>query len=198
MTGNRNSLAVERTAGPPAPLHYALDGWLAAANTAAETGDLNRLTLPSGPRSGLTSRREALRDCLAPAPKARIASLLASLNGMASRAQTDPSAATALAIQALDDLSDVSEWALGEAVKAYRIGQLGDGRWRPTTGELRIEARKREAKHREELWRLNRVLDHPALDAPPVKRVSKDQFAELQSIVGAAALRMEGKLDGTS
>lgn len=193
MTDNRNSVATFRQAGPPAPINYALEGWLTAANSAVETGELNALTLPSGPRSGLTSRRDALRDCLTPPPKARIASLLASLNGMAVRAQTDPGAATALAIQALEDLSDVSEWALAEAVKAFRTGELGDGRWRPTTGELRIAARKREAKHREELWKLNRILDNPAIDAQPVKRIDKGQFSRLQALMAG----VEGKTDGT-
>lgn len=183
MNENRNSLTTNRVSGPPAPAHYALAGWLAHAITSADNGKLSALTLPSGPRSGLESRRDALRDCLAPCPKARIAGLLASLGGMASRAQADPDTAKALAIQSLDDLSDVSEWALGEAVKAFRLGQIGDGRWRPTVGELRIEARKREAPHREELWKLGRVLDNPAIDASPIKLIGKDRFAELQALV---------------
>lgn len=185
---------------PPAPIHYALEGWLAAANSAVETGDLNSLTLPSGPRSGLMSRRDALRDCLTPCSRARAGALLASLIGMAARAQSEPGAANALAIQALDDLSDVSEWALSDAVRAFRVGELGDGRWRPTTGELRIAARKREAKHREELWKLNRLLDHPAIDAPPVKRVSPDQFAKLKAMAGSFGhvFDKEGGQDGTS
>lgn len=183
MTDKSNSLTISRVPGPPAPAHYALSGWLSHGITAADNGKLSALTIPSGPRFGLESRRDALRACLSPCPKARIAGLLASLGGMASRAQADPDTAKALAIQSLDDLSDISEWALGEAVKAFRLGQVGDGRWRPTVGELRIEARKREAPHREELWKLGRVLDNPAIDEPPIKPISKDRFAELQALV---------------
>jgi hypothetical protein len=154
-----------------------------------ETGDLNALALPSGPRSGLTSRRDALQAAMAPCSKQRAASLLASLGGMAARSQPDPETARALAVRAVEDLSDVSEWALAEAVRAYRIGDIGDGHWRPTAGELRIEARKRERRDREELWRLNRVLDHPAIDAGPIKKIDKEQFAELQAILSAAAVQ---------
>jgi hypothetical protein len=195
---NEVALTTNRTKRPPAAVHQSLEGWLAHATVAIDNGDLSSLTLPSGPRAGLEGRRDVLRAALAPCSPRAAGMLLASLEGMASRAQPDRETAKALMAQAIADLTDVSEWALAESVRAFRVGHVGEGKWRPTTGELMIEARKREASNREELARLNRILDSPALALAPVKRrkVSPERFAELRAMVSGVARGAEEEGEG--
>jgi hypothetical protein len=164
-------------------MHFALADSLGRAVDALDSGSASSSTLASGPRVGLENRRGILLAALAPLSAERIRVVLASFAGMAARAQYDPRIARALADQAVQDLSRVPGFALPEAADAFRQGKVGDGRWRPTPGELAKEARKRAEPFFAELQRIDRVLDSPLLQREPEKRISPEQRAQLSAML---------------
>lgn len=181
----RPSTSTPATIGPPANAHAALLDALDKALAALDDRSLSSATLASGQIVGLRSRMNSLTAAMAPCTRPRIAAILASLDGMAARTAGDADMAKALMLQDVEDLDGVSEWALVASARAFRRGDIGSAHWRPTAGELRVDALRRETSYRREMHRLSRVLDAPELTAPPRVRISPDRFKELSAELGS-------------
>lgn len=171
-------------------MHPAVDSALLAGLAALDNDALHRDLIPSGALQSLRVRRTDLLAALTPAPRPVILKQLASLRGMSSRAIGSDDEAMALASQDAEDLADVSGWALEAAARAFRRGEIGDGKWRPTAGELRKEARRRESEPRAELFRISRLLDSPALEKPKPVFIDREKFETLKD--GLAKLGQAG------
>jgi hypothetical protein len=112
---------------------------------------------------------------------------------MPAPAEDDPATARALFEIAVSDLEDerLPEFALLAAAKAFRMHRVPGrkGSWRPTPGDIRVEAARQAARWRHEHRRIASVLSAKA--EPPRQIVSRERFAELQgrltAIVGGAA-----------
>jgi hypothetical protein len=154
-------------------MHPAVEGALAMGLSALQEGSLHSGVVPNGALVSLRSRRAQLEACLAPASTEVIVVALASLGNMPGQSIPNPTEVAALAAQDVEDLADVPGWALVEAARAYRRGEVGDGKWRPTAGQLRKEAIKRATAVRGEVWRIKRLLDAPSLTAPAPVYVEK-------------------------
>lgn len=167
----------------------ALEVALSAGLVALDSGLLCRETIPSVELAALRSRRQEIVDCLKPASRKTIAMVLASLAGMASQAVSDADEAAAMARQDIDDLSDLSAWALESAARAFRRGEVDDGKWRPTTGQLRKEARRRENDVRAEWYKIGRLLDAPAISAPRPEYIPQAEVEEIHKRIRVIAGR---------
>ena len=168
---------------------------------AIEMGNLHREVVPSGALASLKVRRSTIEASLISAsPDARaIGAVLASLGGMQARTLADPDEARAVLMQAIEDLSDVPLWALERAAKAYRKGDVGDGKWRPTPGELCIEARRQMAPVKGELYRLRKLLDHRDLERPkPVYLPIEQGMAIYESIKAMGASKSPDSREATA
>lgn len=148
---------------------------LSVAFSALDNGELTESALPSGARVGLASRFRALDESLAPASRDAILSVLASVSFMPTRAETDPANVKAfLSIEAADlETSRLPAWSLDAAARAYRLGEAGDGHWRPTAGDLASYARQKVAAHRREREKIGQVLRARLL--PPQNSASPEQ-----------------------
>ena len=153
----------------PVPMSQALFTALSNAYRALmEGGELTAAKLPSGARLGLETRRRELAPLLAPAAPERIVLILSTLDGMTARAEMDPDVARVAMKRDIADLSGLPEFALAAAARAYRKGEIGDGKWRPTAGEIAKLARAKADEYREELAKIEAVLSAKvALSAPP-------------------------------
>ena len=160
-------------------MHPAVEVALSAGLVALDSRLLCRETVPNGALVSLKNRRRDIDDCLTPAPQKTIAKVLTSLGGMPAQSVANSDEAAALARQDVEDLADVSAWALESAARAYRRGEIEDGKWRPTAGQLRKEARRRENDVRAELYRINRLLNAPALLAPRPDYIPKSEVEAL-------------------
>lgn len=154
-------------------MSQALDLALSTAVMALEGGSLPATALPEGARLGLGRRIRELDASLARASDDMIRKILATIADMPSRVETDPAKLRFALERDVSDLSEFPEWALAAAARAYRKGEIGDGPWRPTTGDLATYARQRVAAHRRERERIERVLR--AKIEPPKKPASAEQ-----------------------
>lgn len=167
----------------PGPMLQAVAEGLSAGLAALDNDMLHRETVPVAVVHSLRLRRQELMAALAPAPRPFILKVLASLNGMAARGVASEAESLAMARQDAEDLSDVAPWALEAAARAFRRGEIGDGKWRPTAGELRKEARRREDEPRAELFRIGRLLDAPTLERPKPVMIDKARMDGLSAEV---------------
>ena len=120
-----------------------LERTVAAATSLAAQGRLNQKTVSEVVRSTLLMRLDRLALALAPCGLQKIPAILAELDGMIDRALGSEAQAIAQAKLDLRDLEGLPEFALRDAVRAFRRGARGEGRFRPTAGEIRIEALRR-------------------------------------------------------
>lgn len=170
-------------------MHPAVEAALSAGLVALDSGLLCRETVPSGALISLNLRRCDLEAALAPAPRKAIVTVLASLGGMPSQSIGDPDEAKALLRQDVEDLSDLTTWSLEAAARAFRRGEIGEGKWRPTAGQLRKEARRRENEARAELYHLRRLLDAPAIEAPRPEYVPQNEIEQMHERIRKIAVR---------
>ena len=154
--------------------------WTQVAFEAVRDKTLHRELVDDSVKSVMRERRDQLDAALVPARREAVAALLATLAGMARSQRLDADTSRAIVLQEVDDLSDVSQWALAAAVRAYRVGDVGDGQWRPTAGQLRLAAKKHELTFRVELNMLATALDSALfLRPPPEKPVSRERWESL-------------------
>ena len=143
----------------PDRIGTALARSLAALFAETSFGQIAQANLPPEQREMLVARRSELAQSLRPASTERILAILATLGRMIARSETSPEE-TEFAMRCdVEDLRGVPEWALDEAAAAFRQGRIGDGRFRPTTGELRAEANRRVTPFATEAARIERVLN---------------------------------------
>ena len=147
--------------------------------SALESGYLNRETIPRNLVETLRDRKADIAAALRPATRGAIAKVLASLNGMPSQSVVNTQEMAAMLRQDVDDLEGLSEWALDAAARAFRRGEVGDGKWRPTTGQLRKEARARETQPRGEAYKIGKLLDAPAMHAPRPEYIPRSEVDAL-------------------
>jgi hypothetical protein len=169
----------------PARLDLSLRAALDAAYAEASFGAVSEARLPSALRLGLERRREDLGAALKGASEARILAALATLQRMVARAEGDAEEAEFAMRCDLADLAGVPAWALEAAAAAFRRGEAGAGKFRPTAGELRREAMRRVEGYAEELARIDRVLR--ARIEPARKPLDPDRRRELAEAMRAAA-----------
>jgi hypothetical protein len=157
---------------------------------ALEGASLPAGALSSSARAALDSRQRQLKIALAPCGPRVARAIYASLANMAARAlDDDPETRRAIAAQEISDMAALPAFALADAAAAYRRGAIGDGKWRPTSGELIVEARRRANYFHVELEKLSRVLNAPVI-AQATEYVLPERWAELSrmlAIVGVPA-----------
>lgn len=147
---------------------------------ALESGYLCCATVSPHALDVLRRRRVEIEMALQPAPRRTIITVLGSLGNMQSAKDSTPEEASAFVKQDIEDLADISAWALEAAARAFRRGEIGEGKWRPTAGELRKEARRRETYCRAELLKLRKLLDAPALNDPRPVYVDRERVESLK------------------
>lgn len=164
-------------------MSQALSMALTRATNALRDG-LTPADLPSGTREGLVTRGQELALALAPADPNRVRLILATLADMAGPTETDPNKARFAIERDVADLSGLPEWALAAAARAYRRGEVGDGRWRPAAGEVAKLARAKCEAARAEAYRIERVLKAKVQDRKPI---AKEQWEALRNSIKAMA-----------
>jgi hypothetical protein len=185
-TSRAYSQAVRRE---PSPISRDLGFALRRALMTIESGGaLTSDDLPSGTRRDLVARRQELADCLMPAAPDRIRQILATLADMPAQAETDPTKARFALERDVADLVLIPEWALTAAARAYRRGEIADGKWRPTAGELAKLARFKCEAALIQAAQIDRVLAAKS-DAAP--KVSADRRKELGAMLRDLAASLE-------
>jgi len=179
----------------PARLDDSTARALASAALGAASGSIREERLPAALRARLERRREDVALALRPAPRERIAAVLASLDGMVARGESDAAEAEFAFRRDVEDLVGAPEWALEAAAAAFRRGEVGEGKFRPTAGELRREASRRAAGYAEEAAKIERVLRARIEAAPaPLGPERRRRLAEaLRGALADASLDGEGR-----
>lgn len=154
-------------------MSQALDVALVRAVSAAEEGSLTERELPAGARLALASRARQLSDALAPSEPETVRKILSTLSDMPSQTEADRAKLRFALERDVSDLREFPEWALAAAARAYRKGEVGEGKWRPTAGELATYCRRKVLAHAKELLKIERVLK--ARVEPPRKPISPEQ-----------------------
>lgn len=167
------------------PMSPPLDTVLSMASNALENGRLPATALADGARQALARREEDLAGSLAPASPERIRKVLATISDMPSKTEEDRAKLRFALERDVTDLAEFPEWALAAAARAYRKGIVGDGVWRPTTGQLAAYCRQKVAAAIAERARILRVL--MAHLESPRKPISEERRGEM-----AASLRALG------
>lgn len=168
----------------PHPSSQALGSALSRARNAIEGGELPPGALPDAARSGLRNRLADLRPALLPATREAVRAILTSLSSMPAQAESDPDKLIYALERDVHDLSDLPEWALAAAARAYRKGEVGDGHWRPTAGELSKLAREKLRRWSEEAAQIDSVLR--ARIAPSSKPIDPARRKELADMLRGA------------
>ena len=169
----------------PHPSSQALGLALSRAKNALDHGDLPADALPSAARTGLKNRLDDLRMGLAPATRDQVRAVLLTLADMPRSVESDPAKVLYSFERDVADLSIFPEWALAAAARAYRRGELGEGHWRPTVGELSRAARAKIKDWCEEAAKISAVLD--ARIAPASESLDPGRRKELADMLRAAA-----------
>lgn len=171
-------------------MSHALQAILSSAKSAMDRGDLTTETLSVGARLGLESRSRELASALEAASPDRIRTILFTLEDMVARNEPDAAMARYSIERDISDLSDMPEWALRWAAAAFRRAEIGDGKFRPTAGELRAAAVRKVEAVRAEQYRLDAVLR--AKVPPPSKPIDPEMRAKAaeQLQLAAAAFRI--------
>lgn len=175
-------------------MHPALTAALSRALSARDDGSLDSATLASGQVVGLNTRRARLTEAMLPAGERFALAILATLGAMPTRTEPNEEAARGLAAQDAADLAPYPAFALSAAVRAYRLAEIGDGKWRPTAGMLAKEASRRAAPFESELWRIRRVLDSEQIKRAPRQIVSKARIDELRALAAAGVVVKTGEI----
>lgn len=168
-------------------MHPALEAALSFGLSALDTGYLHRESIPEGALVKLLDRRHALEASLVPAPRNVIGKVLALLGNMPAKSVPNEEELAAFLTQDIEDLSDISSWALEDAARAYRRAEIGDGLWRPTAGQLRKEAREREVPARAELHRISKLLGAKALELPRPEYIPKSEVEAIHARIRSIA-----------
>lgn len=137
------------------------------ASLASEARARGRIDpLPAPVLAAYEGRRAAHVASLRPATEREIAAILYTLSRMPAPSAVDEDDAEIAVGIALNDLAGLPAWALKDAAEAFRTGRLGDGHWRPTSGDLRKAAERLTAPAHAEVRQLADVLAAP-IAAPP-------------------------------
>ncbi len=134
--------------------------------------DLTDEVLIPAERSSIEARRRSLATDMRWGTRAEIADGLKTVKLVMGGTErlTPEHAAKKLDLEILD-LADVPLWAFLEAVKAFRRGDVGDGKWRPRSGQLRKLAMQLAQPFIDEMAQIDRVLSAPIAEARrPVER----------------------------
>lgn len=177
------SSPVSRT--EPHPASQALGLALSRAASALTNGELPPDALPSAARHGLQNRLADLRVALAPAKPDAVRAILLTLADMPTKGESDPAKLRYSLELAVSDLEGLPEWALASAARAYRRGEIGDGHWRPTAGELAKLARERLLDWHKEASQIDAVLT--ARIEPGSKPIDADRRKRLADMLREAA-----------
>lgn len=123
-------------------------------------------------RRMLEARSDRLRIWLEPSGQERVLRSIASLYlSMSSRSGNDGEI-KAEKRQLAMDLADVPAFALSEACEAFRRGDIGDGKWVPKGGEIRVQAMKRVYPLSRERREIDAVLT--ATVVAPINRARRE------------------------
>jgi hypothetical protein len=158
---------------------------LSRAKNAIDHGFIPCDALPSAARHGLQNRLSDLRGSLAQATRDQVRAVLLTLADMPRSVESDPAKVLYSFERDVADLSIFPEWALAAAARAYRRGELGDGHWRPTVGELSKAVRAKTKDWFEEAAKISAVLN--ARIAPASKSLDPERRKELANMLRAAA-----------
>ena len=96
--------------------------------------------LPDATRQALSARQVCLAEALAPANDRQIRAVLATLADMPAAAESDHLKARFALERDILDLKGLPEWAIADAARAYRRGEVGDGRCAPLQGSSKARA----------------------------------------------------------
>jgi hypothetical protein len=191
MSGSLEKRGAAAVSAAPAPTAPELRRALAlAANCLA--GRNVEAELPASTRAAFERRRAELAAGLAPGPRDQVVAILASLDDMVARRDGDADEARFAFRRDVEDLAHLPQWALAEAAAAFRRGEAGDGRFRPTAGELARAAALRMRPFGAELDKLQRVLSAP-VDPPRREPDAAKRTAAVKRILGAAEARAAGR-----
>jgi hypothetical protein len=149
----------------PAPASPAFATALRRAVSGIEGSVVAAELIPAPFAAALDRRRRGLQPALRPAARPELGAIIASLEGMVARSETGTEALFAVE-RDLADLAGPPLWALEQAAQEFRRGVIGDGRFRPTIGQVRRRAVELAAPFAAELWAIDRVLAAEAR-APP-------------------------------
>lgn len=161
---------------------------LSRARSALAGGELTSDALPTAARHGLQNRLADLRGALWPAKPDAVRAILLTLADMPTQVESDPSKLRYSLERDVSDLACLPEWALASAARAYRRGEIGDGHWRPTAGEIARVAREKARQWIEEASRIDAVLT--ARLAPASKPIDPERRKQLADILRAAAAEL--------
>lgn len=164
-----------------------LDLALSAAANALEGGRLPTGALADGARLALSTRAKTLAEALAPTPVERVKMLLLTIEDMPSRTEEDRAKLKFAVERDASDLSEFPEWAIVAACRAARKGDVGDGVWRPTTGELVKFCRAKLAALRSERAKIAAVL---AAKVDPPREIDAERRREMADRVRKLAAQM--------
>ncbi len=144
-------------------------------------------------RSDMAARVRQIEGWLSPAGESLAASEVASIFAvMAVKGMGDGEADAMMAVY-VADLSDLPYFALAGACKRFRKGEIGDGKWAPTPGEICQEAQRLLDAPLAEKFDLTAILS-AEVQSP---QVSPERKAELLAEKDAllASLRFSGKVE---
>ena len=137
----------------------------------------------------MVSRVQQIEGWLAPAGEQIAAAEVASMFAVMSVKGMGDDEADAMMAVYVSDLADLPYFALSGACRQYRRGQLGDGKWAPTPGEICQAARRLMDAPLAEKSDLNAIL------AAEVQRpvIGPDRRAELLAEKDALLASLSGK-----
>lgn len=140
-------------------------------------------------RAFMQRRVREIDDAMSPADEpSALAEIAAVLRTMAIRGGDDGELEAVVRVY-LTDLGDVPLFALTEACRAFRRGDVGNGTFAPTPAELRREALKRILPWTEERAKLGRVLAARVLEPPTSEDESRKAIALAHMAETARILR---------
>ena len=152
----------------PVNLGVELRGTLEAAREFVSRGEpIPESVLCLKERAALIARKVELREAMRPGAASEISRVLTTFVDMRGgyKPGSEEQAKSFNKLRA-DDLADIPVWALIEAGRAFRRGEIGAGVLRPTEGQLRKHAEDRAAALFVELRDIERVLAAPTVPAP--------------------------------
>jgi hypothetical protein len=138
-------------------------------------------------RQWLELRADRLEKHLAPMADGELADTIASLAAVMKARNPDKLTSAAMAAIYRADLADVPAPALRSACQAFRRGEIDDGIFFPTPGQLRQEALKRITREEGEWFQIRKVLAAPVVPHVEHSEASKARVAALaaKTVCGA-------------